>query len=80
MALLPTTLYGYSFYYFDIDRGVMFVNIKVMRPLFCKPVSQFLNSMPPIILLFPLLNTNQFLEQYQSVSELVTKQVNVAMY
>ena len=45
--------------YFDIDRGVVFVNIKVMRPLFCQTVFQFLNSMPAIILLFPPLNTNQ---------------------
>ena len=57
------------FDHFDIDRGAVFVNIKVIRPLFCQPVSQFLNSMPPIILLFPLLNTNQ---QYQPVSELLT--------
>ena len=60
------------FYYFDIDRGVVFVNIKVIRPLFCQPVFQFLNSMPPIILLFPLLNINQILEKYQPVSELLT--------
>ena len=31
----------------------------MMRPLFCQPVFQFLNSMPAIVLLFPLLNTNQ---------------------
>ena len=30
MALLPTTLYGYSFYHFDMDRGIVFVNIKVI--------------------------------------------------
>ena len=72
MALLSTTLYGYRFYHFDIDRDVVFVNIKVMRPLFCQPVFQFLNSMPAIILLFPLLNTNQIGEQCQPVSELLT--------
>ena len=60
------------FYHFDIDRGVVFVNIKVIGPLFCQSVFQILNSIPPIILLFPLLNTNQILEQYQPVSELLT--------
>ena len=28
MALLPTALYGYSFYHFDVDKGVVFVNIR----------------------------------------------------
>ena len=63
---------SFIFYHFDIDRGVVSVNIKVIRTLFCQPVFQFLNSMPPIILLFPLLNTNQILDQYQPVSELLT--------
>ena len=48
-----------------------FVKINVIRPLFCQPVFQLLNSMPPIIVLFPPLNTNQILEQYKPVSELL---------
>ena len=52
-----------DFYHFDIDRGVVFVNIKVMRPLFCQPVVQFLNCIPATILLFPLFNTDQIWEQ-----------------
>ena len=67
MASLPTTFMHMAIvsYHFDTDGGVVFVNIKVMRPLFCRPVFQFLNSMPAIILLFPLLNTNQIWEQCQ---------------
>ena len=34
--------------------------------MFCQPVFQFLNSMPPIILLFPLLNNNQILKQWET--------------
>ena len=49
-----------------------FLKIKVIRPLLCQPVFQFLNSFPPVIVLFPLLNTNQILEQYKPVSELLT--------
>ena len=52
-----------GFYHVDIDRSVVFVNIKMIRELFCQPAFQFLNSMPPIILLFPLLNTDQIWEQ-----------------
>ena len=62
---------GIVFYHFDLDRGVVSVSIKVMRPLFYQPVFQFLNSMP-IIFLFPLLNTNQISEQCQAVSYLLT--------
>ena len=69
------------FYHFDIDRLVVFVNIKMMRPLFCQPVFQFLNSLPPIILLFSLLNTNEIFEKCQtSFGVADVTDVNIAMY
>ena len=75
MALLLATLHSYStlslLMLIVLCHG-MFVNMKVMRPLLCAlPASRFnfLNSMSAIILLFPLLNTNQIWEQCQPVSE-----------